>query len=93
MLYIRSVQSGCKEDFSWELSVEFRSSKWADSRELGSARKAEKMALCAQLAVGLWREDFTCAVIQWDCYSSCVKIHCQETDSEECNNRGHYCVF
>jgi hypothetical protein len=41
--------------------------------------------VCAQLAVGLWREDFTCAVIQWDSYSSCVKIRCQETDSVDCN--------
>jgi hypothetical protein len=36
--------------------------------------------------VSLWREDFMCAVVQWylECYSysSCVKICCQETDSE-----------
>jgi hypothetical protein len=39
-----------------------------------------------QPAVGLWREGFMCAVvqwylecvIQWDCYSSCVKIRCTE---------------
>jgi hypothetical protein len=24
-------------------------------------------------------------VIQRDCYSSCVNIHCQETDSGDCN--------
>jgi hypothetical protein len=24
-------------------------------------------------------------VFQWDCYSSCVKIRCQETDSGDCN--------
>jgi hypothetical protein len=34
--------------------------------------------------VRLWREDFMC-VIQWDYYSSCVKIRFQETDSEDCN--------
>jgi hypothetical protein len=40
-----------------------------------------------EMKVWLWREDFTCAlvsrylecVIQWDCYSSCVKILCKET--------------
>jgi hypothetical protein len=32
---IRSEQSGCKEDFSWESAVKLRSSKWAVSRELG----------------------------------------------------------
>jgi hypothetical protein len=42
---IRSVQSGCKEQFSCESAVDFRSSKSADGRELGSAREAEKMAL------------------------------------------------
>jgi hypothetical protein len=29
MFSIRSVQSGYKEEFSWESAVEFRSSKWA----------------------------------------------------------------
>jgi hypothetical protein len=41
----RVVQNGFKEEFSWESAVEFRSSKWAVSQELGSARQAEKMAL------------------------------------------------
>jgi hypothetical protein len=92
MFRIRSVQSGYKEEFIWESAVEFRSSKWADSRELSSLKKAGKMELWVQLAVGLWREDFTCAVvwylecvIQGDCYSSCVKIRCQEADSGDCN--------
>jgi hypothetical protein len=55
-----------------ELAVEFRSSKWAVVRELGSAREAEKMALWVELAVGLWREDFTCAVILW--YLKCNSV-------------------
>jgi hypothetical protein len=46
-----------------------------------------------KLKVRLWREDFMCAVlqsylecvIQWDYYSSCVKIRCQETASGDCN--------
>jgi hypothetical protein len=46
---LRSVQSSYKEEFSWESAVEFRSSKWAVSRELGSANKAEKMALWVEL--------------------------------------------
>jgi hypothetical protein len=45
---IRSVQSGYKEEFSWESAVEFRSSKWAVSQELVSARETEKMALRVQ---------------------------------------------
>jgi hypothetical protein len=39
-------------------------------------------------SVRLWREDFVWyleCVIQWDCYSSCVKIRCQETASGDCN--------
>jgi hypothetical protein len=91
---IRSVQSSYKKEFSWEsVVVELQSCKWAVSQELSSARKTEKMALWVQLAVGLWIEDFTCTivqwymeyVIQWNCYSSCVKIRCQETDSGDCN--------
>jgi hypothetical protein len=44
-----------------------------------------------EIAVSLWRldvwfEGFMCAVVQWyleyDGYSSCVKIRFQETDSE-----------
>jgi hypothetical protein len=46
---IRSVWDGYKEEFSWESSVAFRSSKWAVSRELGSARENEKMALWVQV--------------------------------------------
>jgi hypothetical protein len=76
MSSIRSVLSAYKEEFSWESVVEFRCYKWTISR-----KKSEKMPLCAQLAVGPWREDFTCAVIQWDSYSSRVKIRYQETDS------------
>jgi hypothetical protein len=46
-----------------------------------------------ELKVCLWREDFMCAVvlwylecvIQWDFHSSCVKIHCQEMGSGDCN--------
>jgi hypothetical protein len=49
VFYVRSVQNGCKQEFSWELAVEFRSSKWEVSRELGSAREAEEMALWVQL--------------------------------------------
>jgi hypothetical protein len=34
----------------------------------------------------VWFEDFMCAVVKWylecDSHSSCVKIHCQETDRE-----------
>jgi hypothetical protein len=34
----------------------------------------------------VWFEDFICAVVQWylgcDSHSSCVKIRCQETDTE-----------
>jgi hypothetical protein len=41
---IRSVQSGYKEEFSWESAVEFRGSKWAVSQEMSSAREAEKMS-------------------------------------------------
>jgi hypothetical protein len=90
---VRSVQSGYKEDFVWESAFEFRSSKWAVSRKLSSARKAEKMALWVRLGVGLWREDFTCTVvqwylehvIQWDCCSSCLIIRFRETDSGDCN--------
>jgi hypothetical protein len=61
------------------------SSSGVSSEQLSSAMEADKMALWVQLAVGPWREDFTCAVIQWDCYSSCVRIRCQETDSGDCN--------
>jgi hypothetical protein len=36
--------------------------------------------------LSVWFEDFMCGVLQWylecDIYSSCVKIRCQETDSE-----------
>jgi hypothetical protein len=71
MCSIRSAQSGYKEEFSWESAVDFPRSKWADSRELSSARKTEKMALWVQLTVGLWREDLTCAVIQWGLYFLC----------------------
>jgi hypothetical protein len=47
----------------------------------------------AQLKVRFWREDFMCAavqwymecVIQWDYYSSYIKIRCQETATGECN--------
>jgi hypothetical protein len=89
MFCIRSVQRGYKEGSSLKSAAEFRSSKWAVSRELSSARKAEKMALGAQLAIGLWREVFACAVvqcvIQWDGYSTCIKIRCQETASGEFN--------
>jgi hypothetical protein len=49
MFSVRSVQSGYKKEFSWESAVEFRSSKWAVSREFGSATEAEKMALWVQL--------------------------------------------
>jgi hypothetical protein len=46
-----------------------------------------------ELKVWLWREEFTCVIvplyleylIQCECYSSCVKIRCQETDSGCCN--------
>jgi hypothetical protein len=62
MFSIRSVQSGYKEEFRRDAVVEFRSSEWAVSRVLSSARKVKKMALWAQMAVGLWREYFTCAV-------------------------------
>jgi hypothetical protein len=38
--------------------------------------------------VRLWRDDFTCSdlkcVIQWDCYSSCVKIRRHETANGHC---------
>jgi hypothetical protein len=37
MFSFRSVPSGSKEEFSWEQWVEFRSSKWAVTREMGSA--------------------------------------------------------
>jgi hypothetical protein len=77
-----------KREFSRESEVEFRSSKWAKwavSRELSSVTEAEKMALWVQLAVGLWREKFMCAVIQLECCSSCIKIRCQETDGGDCN--------
>jgi hypothetical protein len=91
MFPTRSMQSCYKEEFSWESEVEFRSSQWAVSREFRCAREAEKMALWVQLAVGLWSEDFTYAVIfgvciiQWDCYRPCVKIRCQKTVSGDCN--------
>jgi hypothetical protein len=46
-----------------------------------------------ELKVRQRREDFTYAIVQqylecviwWDCYSSCVKIRCQKTDSGDCN--------
>jgi hypothetical protein len=41
---------------------------------------------CAVWRLNVWIEDFMCAVVQWylewDSYSSCVKIRCQETDRE-----------
>jgi hypothetical protein len=37
MFSIRSVRSGFEEEFSWESAIEFRSSRWAVSRELSSA--------------------------------------------------------
>jgi hypothetical protein len=40
-----------------------------------------------QLTVGLRRKDFTCAVMQWECYSSCIKIRNQETDSGDYNRQ------
>jgi hypothetical protein len=51
----------------------------------------EKLVIEEELEViqqrfNVWFEVFMCAVAQWylecDSYSSCVKIHCQETDSE-----------
>jgi hypothetical protein len=53
VFYSWSLQSSYQEEFSWESSVEFRNSKWAVSRDLGSAREAENMPLWVQLAVQL----------------------------------------
>jgi hypothetical protein len=44
---IRCVHSGYM--VSWESAVEFQTSKWAVSREMGSAREAEKTALWVQM--------------------------------------------
>jgi hypothetical protein len=33
----------------------------------------------------MWFEDFTCTAVTRDPYISCVKIRCQETDSEHYN--------
>jgi hypothetical protein len=43
------VQSDYKEDVSWESEVVLQSFKWSVSRELGSLREAEKMALWVQV--------------------------------------------
>jgi hypothetical protein len=62
MFSIRSLQSGYKEEFSWEKSIEFRSSKWAVSSELKGSLKmpveddGEEMATSSV-------EDFMCAVV------------------------------
>jgi hypothetical protein len=45
IFYIRSVQSGYKEEFCCKLAVQFRGSKGTVSRELGSARKVVRIAL------------------------------------------------
>jgi hypothetical protein len=51
----------------------------------------EKFVVGEEFEVSLWRlnvwfEDFMCAVVQWylewDSYSSCVKIRCQQTNRE-----------
>jgi hypothetical protein len=58
---------------------------WLDYK-LSSVWKAVKKKSVAR--VHLWRENFMWYleyVIQWDCYSSCVKIHCRETASGDCN--------
>jgi hypothetical protein len=49
VLSIRSVQSGYKEELSWESAVEFRNSKWIVTWEPGSAWKSEKTALWVQV--------------------------------------------
>jgi hypothetical protein len=83
---IRSLQNVYKEEFSWESAVEFRSSKWAVSRELRSAREAEKMALWVQVwsvnyRVRLWEEDLSSG--SWRI--SLGRSRCQETTSGDCN--------
>jgi hypothetical protein len=106
VLSVRSVQSGYKEEFSWEEIVEFRDAS-LQGYELGTRGRElsrvsgvgscqvtmESSEFSWELKVQQWKEDFTCVVvqwylecvIQWDCYSSCVKIRCQETDSGDCN--------
>jgi hypothetical protein len=49
----------------------------ASQLRVSSVREAVKRRLY------MWYLEF---VIQWDCYSSCVKIRCQETASWDCNS-------
>jgi hypothetical protein len=60
------------------------------SQLLGSSVRdtVKKRVSCqrAQLKVQLWRYVWYLeCVIEWDCYSSCVKIHCEEMANRDCN--------
>jgi hypothetical protein len=65
---------------------------WIESSGVGSRQMMEESSEFSwELKVRQWREDFTCAVVQWylewfsETVTSCVKIRCQETDSGDCN--------
>jgi hypothetical protein len=75
VFYIGSVQSGCKEEFSWELAVEFRSSMLAVSRELGRWSWEFR---CGMLTSGQRRDHASWSI-------SLGRSRCQETASGNCN--------
>jgi hypothetical protein len=79
---IQSVQSGYKEQFSWESAVEFRSSKWSVSRELRICMEGWEDGAMSSVGIrAVKRRFYVCCVIQW----SCVKIRCQKTVGGDCN--------
>jgi hypothetical protein len=74
--------------------MEVAAENWIESSGVGSWQMMEESREFSwELKVWLWREEFTWAVvqwymecvIQWYCYSFCVQIRRQETDSEDCN--------
>jgi hypothetical protein len=66
---------------------------WAWEQRNWSIRIIECSSV--ELKVWLWREDFMRAILvvprylecimQWDCYSSCIRSCCQETGNGDCN--------
>jgi hypothetical protein len=93
----RSVPRGCKKDKEDCLRQSSFETPACQVMNLGSEELnwGIRIIECSsvELKVWLWREDFTCAIVprhmecvtQWDSCSSFVKIHCQETDSGDCN--------
>jgi hypothetical protein len=54
---------------------------------------ASQLQVCSVESPAVKRSLSVC-VSQWDCYSSCVKIRCQETASGDCNRlRTQVCVY